>query len=116
LEIKSYDFSWTPNAAQNTFLYALIVNDGDEYVLNNSSNGKFLRINPDIECDILVWDNDNDIPSIVDPEKGDVVQPSAGLERAIGFAGLEYDFVNDLPDDLYNYEMIFSTMGCYCLS
>lgn len=115
-DVRTYDFDWTPTDAHNTLLYAVIINEGDEYLQNNSSEGKFLRINPDIECDILVWDYDNNIESIIDPDKGDLIQPSDGLEIVLGFAGLEYELVNELPDYLDDYEIIISTMGCYCLS
>jgi hypothetical protein len=115
-ELKTYDFEWTPTDAYNTLLYAVIINEEDEYPLNNSSEGRFLRINPDIECDILFWDYDNGIESLVDPEKGDLIQPSHGLEMVLEYAGLEYDLVNELPEYLDDYEIIISTMGCYCLS
>ena len=80
------------------------------------SGSHFVRVNPDIDFNILVWDNDNSIETILDPENGDMIQPSTGLTRALDAAGLNYDFCSDLPDDLFEYEILYGTMGCYCVS
>jgi len=112
----TYTFEWTPTVAHNTALYGLVVNEGDEFENNNVSKSHFVRVSPNIEYDILVWDNDNSIETITDPEQGDLIQPSTGLTRALEAAGLNYDFCTSLPDDLFTYEVLFGTMGCYCVS
>ncbi len=113
---KSYSFEWSSSTAYNTAFYGVVVLEDDEFEGNNVSKSFFVRVNPDIEFDILVWDNDNGIQTIVCPEKGDEIQPSTGLTRAIEDAGYEYDYYNYLPNNLNDYERVFSTMGCFCVS
>jgi len=90
--------------------------DGDEYDGNNSSKSHFVRINPDFELSILLWDNDNGIETLTCPVHGDVIQPSTALSRVLDEAGFEYTVVHYLPDNLDTYDMVFSTMGCFCVS
>ena len=115
-EIKTFTFDWTPTIAHNTALYGIVINEGDEFDQNNVSKSHFVRVKPDIEFDILVWDNDNSIKTISDPENGDMIQPSTGLTRVLNAAGLNYDYCVSLPDNLFSYEILFGTMGCYCVS
>jgi len=93
-----------------------VILEGDEYEPNNVSLSHFLRVDPGIEYNIFVWDFDNSIETITDPEQGDAIQPSTGLSRALDAAGLDYDMGLYLPDNLDTYDIIFSTMGCYCVS
>ena len=111
-----YEFSWTPDTAQNTALSGKVSLDGDEFEGNNHSASHFVRVKPDLDIDILVWDNDNAIQTITDPEHGDLIEPSTALIRTLDAAGLEYDYVWSLPDDLFSYDIVFATMGCYCVS
>ena len=90
--------------------------EGDEFEGNNVSKSHFVRINPDIDFSILVWDNDNDIETIICPVQGDEIQPSTALTRVLDEAGFEYNVIHFLPDDLDTYDMVFSTMGCFCVS
>ena len=115
-QTKTYNFEWSSDSAYNTVLYAVIENEGDEFVPNNTSAGAFLRVKPDRELNILVWENDNAIPTIVDPEQGDVIRPPIGVKRALRAAGIEYDTAYFLPDSLQGYDMILGILGCYCLS
>jgi hypothetical protein len=114
-EIGVYEFEWTATEVCNTAFYANIPNP-DDYEANNTSGGHFLRINPNVEFNLLVWDNDNDIATITDPEVGDVIQPEVGITRALDAAGISYDLVSSLPVDLTGYDIIIATLGCYCLS
>ncbi|RLD59073.1 MAG: hypothetical protein DRJ05_06935 [Bacteroidetes bacterium] len=116
LETKTYSFNWSSNTADNTALFGAVISETDELPSNNTSKSHFLRINPDIEFDILVWDNDNDLQTVVCPEQGDIVQPSTSLTRALELAGFDYEFCKSLPGNINDYEIIFSTMGCFCLS
>jgi hypothetical protein len=110
------DFSWTPPIAHNTALYAVVDLFGDEFEDNNISKSHFVRIVPDIPFTVLVWDNDNGIQTITDPEVGDLIEPSLSLTRALDNTGINYQLVSSLPPFLNNYDIIFATMGCYCLS
>jgi hypothetical protein len=110
-----YNFNWSSSAAYNTAFCGFVMLEGDQFEMNNVSKSHFVRIEPDIEYEILVWDNDNGIQTVVDPEKGDDIEPSKGLTRALDDAGLVYDSYTYLPDNLYDYEIVFSTMGCYCV-
>jgi len=115
-ETKSYSFSWSSNAAYNTAFYGVVTFEGDEFTGNNISKSHFVRINPDIDFSILVWDNDNEIETVTDPEQGDEVLPSTVLKRALDLAGYDYYFCKALPDNLNDYDIVFATMGCYCVS
>jgi len=115
-ENNIYGFSWTPNAAYNTLVYGQVVAPQDQFPENNLSEGSFLRIEPDIDYSILVWDNDNGSQSIFSPEQGDLITPVTGLTRALNDAGLEYDLVASLPETLDGYDIVIGTLGNYCLS
>lgn len=107
---------WIPVEAENTALYANVAAVSDDFQDNNTYGSHFLRIHPDMEYDIYVWDMDNGIPTIIDPEKADVVQPSEAIERALDYAGFSYLTGWDLPSNINDYEVILATLGCYCLS
>lgn len=115
-ESEIIDFTWTPVEFQNTALYAIVTANEDDFTENDISESCFLRVNPDAEFSILVWDNDNDIETIIDPEKGDYIQGEVGITRALDAAGINYDLVSSLPAGLNDYDIVFATMGCYCLS
>ena len=115
-QTKTYNFEWSADSALNTALYAVVENEGDEYDLNNISSSAFIRVKPERDLNILVWENDNGIPTIIDPENGDVVRPSVGVKRALSTAGFEYDTVYSLPDSISGYDVILGVMGCYCVS
>lgn len=112
---RDYNFQWTSNVAFNTVLFGIVQNDGDSFDQNNVTKSRFMRINPEIDFDILVWDNDNGIQTVICPEQGDLIEPSDALTRALDAAGYTYDYVNVLPAFVTGYEIIFSTMGCYCV-
>jgi hypothetical protein len=115
-QMETYDFEWSCDSAYNTVLRAVIEHEGDEYVENNVSSGAFARVKPDREIKIAIWENDNAIPTIVDPEQGDVIRPPEGVKRTLAAAGFTYDSVYFLPDSLAGYDVILCIMGCYCLS
>lgn len=115
-ESKIFGLSWTPYAAYNTLIYAQVETAQDQFPGNNLSGGSFLRIEPNIDYNILVWNNDNGIQSIICPEYGDLITPNIGLVRALVDAGLEFDLYTYLPDNLEDWDIIISTMGNYCLS
>ncbi len=115
-EIKPVSFSWTPDEIQNTALFGTVTEEGDEYEVNNTSSSHFVRVEPDMVYNILVWDNDNDIETIMDPETGIMEQADAGITKALDDAGIDYTYTNTLPDDPSGWDIIFATMGCYCLS
>ena len=115
-ETDIISLSWTPTQVHNTVLYAKVVLAGDEFESNNISPNHFLRVDPDFDYSVLVWDNDNGIPTIVDPEGGNLLEGHEGLTKTLNRSGITYDFVESLPDDILNYDIILSSMGCYCLS
>lgn len=114
-QTMNYSFDWYSAAAYNTAFYGMVITNGDQFSPNNVSQSHYIRIEPDMEYDILVWDNDNGILTVVDPEKGDEIEPSKGLMNALDDAGMEFSYVTSLPEDLSDFEMIFSTMGCFCV-
>lgn len=116
--VNTYSFDWFSSAAYNTVFYGVVEFEADEFEGNNVSSSHFVRVNPDIDINILVWDNDNGIVTVTCPEQGDEIEPSTSLTRALDEAEYEYDYFTYLPDpdELETYDIVFSTMGCYCVS
>lgn len=115
-ETAGVDIEWSTDLVQNTVLYAEIASETDQYSYNNRSSGKFLRIEPELNYTVLLWDNDNGIETIINPESNTLEQPHQGLMKMLDAAGIEYDYVTSLPDNLEEYNIVINTMGCYCLS
>lgn len=113
---KSFSFEWSSEVAFNTALYGFVFFEGDDFEANNTSESYFVRIKPDIDFNIFVWDNDNAIETMTCPVQGDLIQPSTALTRVLDEAGFNYESSNNLPSSLDPYDIIFTTMGCYCLS
>ena len=113
-EIGVYEFEWTAVEVYNTVFYGNIPNP-DDYEPNNTSGGHFVRVNPNVEFNVLIWDNDNGQSTIIDPEIGDYIQAQVGIKRALDAAGISYSLVTYLPNNLSDYDMIFATLGCYCV-
>lgn len=107
---------WTAQESHNTVLYAKVESPTDEFENNNNSAGRFLRVEPDLEYNILFWDNDNGIASVVNPETGLLQEPHQGIQKAFQMAGISIDFVSSLPENLEDYNIVMTTMGNYCLS
>jgi len=115
-DTETIDFDWSTDMIQNTILYAVIVSETDEYAMNNRSKDHFVRVEPESEYKVLLWDNDNDIPTIFNPLTNTLEQSSESLENYLYNAGISYDYFRNLPDNLSQYDVIISTMGTYCLS
>jgi len=113
---KTYYFDWSSEAAYNTSFYGFVLFEGDEFPGNNTSESQFVRVNPDIDFDIFLWDNDNAIQTITCPVQGDLIEPSKSLTRVLTEAGFGYTLGLSLPANLNDYDIVFATMGCYCLS
>jgi len=109
-------FEWSFGSAHNTCLYGKVTAEADEFQRNNCTHGHFLRVEPDIEYQVLLWDNDNGIETIYNPETGVPEQPDAAFVKALNLAGINFEQVNILPVNLGAYDIIIATMGCYCLS
>lgn len=115
-QTTSIDFNWTPTYVHNTMLYAVVNLPGDNFSGNNTSQNHFVRVKPEYNISILVWDNDNGISSVVCPDQGDLIRPTTSLLRILDKAGITYDVVNALPQSLAGYDIVFVSLGCYCLS
>lgn len=114
--VNTYGFEWFSSAAYNTVLYGVVEYDADEFEGNNVSKSHFVRVNPDIDFNIMVWDYDNGIATVTCPEQGDEIEPSTSLTRALDAAEYDYTYYTYLPDELDSYDIVFSTMGCFCVS
>jgi hypothetical protein len=115
-ETKPITFQWTPDAVQNTCLFGIVISEDDEFLSNNTTSSHFVRIEPDMDYNILVWDNDNGIQTVTNPETGVLEQPNVGLTSALEDAGINYTLTTVLPFYLEGWDIIIATMGCYCLS
>lgn len=115
-ETGMVQIDWASEAAHNTVVYAVVESPADQFENNNRSSGRFLRIEPDIDYNILFWDNDNGIASVENPETGMMQEPHQGLQKAFQVTGISVDMVSSLPENLEEYNIIITTMGCYCLS
>lgn len=110
------DFLWSSDVLHNTCLYAEIISETDEYVENNRTYDHFLRIEPEYDYNVLLWDNDNGIETIYNPATGMKEQASQTLVWALYKAGIQFETVQSLPNNLSGYDLIVTTMGTYCLS
>ncbi|MBE0661697.1 MAG: hypothetical protein IH597_04435 [Bacteroidales bacterium] len=115
-QTATVEFEWTPSQVLNTAFYAEIEHEGDEFEGNNKSKSHFIRVKPENIFSVLVWDNDNGIATITCPDQGDVVRPTVVLTRALSKTGIDYQLVNALPNELNEYNIIFVSLGGYCLS
>lgn len=110
------EFAWTPEYPQNTNFVAQVYAENDEFQGNDISQPYFVRVEPDFDYQVLVFDRDNDITTIENPENGTLEQAEQGLIRALSNAGIQYDLVNQLPLNIYDYDIVIGTMGCFCLN
>jgi len=115
-QTMTFNFDWTPTFVHNTALYAVVNLEGDEFIANNISESFFVRVKPDQEISVLVWDWDNGISTVVCPEQGDLIRPTMALSRALDKTGITYQLENILPPSLAGYDIVFASLGCYCLS
>lgn len=115
-ETAYVDIEWASEKIYNTMIYGKVESATDQFVNNNFSNARFLRIEPDREYSVLFWDNDNGIASVVQPETGILQEPHAGLMKAFQVSGINMEYVSTLPDNLEEYDIVVATLGCYCLS
>jgi len=106
---------WFTDVVHNTTVDALIVSANDQWAENNRSKPAFLRIEPEENYTVLIWDNDNGIANIQNPETGQEEDASTGIKNTLGLAGINYDLVQTLPSDLSFWDIVIVTMGCYCL-
>ena len=111
-----FDFDWSFGSAHNTCLYGKIISEADQFQGNNRTKSHFVRIEPDFEYQVLLWDNDNGIETIFNPETGVLEQPDAAFSNGLNSAGISLTLVNSLPAILNYYDIILCTLGCYCLS
>ena len=115
-ETVTVNFDWSSDVLHNTCLYAEIISETDEYSDNNRTMDHFLRIEPEYDYSVLLWDNDNGIGTIYNPQTGLKEQSSQLLVMALFKAGIQFETVQSLPNDLSGYDLIITTMGSYCLS
>mgnify|MGYP002344180261 CR=1 FL=1 len=111
----SVQLQWFTSEVHNTTIDARIISNSDQWAQNNRSKPAFLRIEPEVNYAVLLWDNDNGIPNIQNPETGQEEDASTGIQSALNLAGIDYTLVNDLPADLSFWDIVIVTMGCYCL-
>ncbi len=115
-ETSVVEVEWAGELSHNTVVYASIESASDQFANNNRSSGRFLRVEPELDYNILFWDNDNGIASVENPETGVMQEPHRGLQKAFQMAGISVDMVSNLPTSLEEYDIVITTMGCYCLS
>ncbi len=115
-QTANVSLNWAADHAYNTVVYANINSEEDEFQSNNKTAGHFVRIEPDMDYNVLIWNNDNGISTVVQPESGQMQRPGIGIQKALQAAGIDADYTTNLPASIENYDVIIATMGCYCLS
>jgi hypothetical protein len=63
---------------------------------------------------ILIWDNDNN-STVIDQETNMLVGCEFGIQQALTENNLEYTTVSVLPENILEYDLLFVTLGKYCL-
>ena len=63
---------------------------------------------------VLIWDNDNN-SDFLDPEGTYNVGCEYKIQQALTANGITYTTVSTLPGNLSGYNVVFVTLGIYCL-
>lgn len=63
---------------------------------------------------VLIWDNDNN-SDFIDPEGTGYVGCEFKIQQALTANGITYTTVSTLPADLSGYDVVFVTLGVYCV-
>ena len=63
---------------------------------------------------VLIWDNDNN-SDFLDPEGTGMVGCEYKIQQALTANGITYATVSYLPGDLSSYDVVFVTLGIYCV-
>lgn len=63
---------------------------------------------------VLIWDNDNN-SDFLDPEGTGYVGCEFKIQQALTTNGITYTTVSTLPGDLSSYDVVFVTLGIYCV-
>ena len=63
---------------------------------------------------ILIWDNDNN-SDFRDPEGTGYIGCEYKIQQALTENGITYTTVSTLPADLSGYDVVFVTLGIYCV-
>ena len=63
---------------------------------------------------VLIWDNDNN-STFLDPEGTGDVGCEFKIQQALTANGISFTTVSALPGDLSGYDVVFATLGIYCL-
>jgi len=67
-----------------------------------------------ISQQVLIWDNDNN-SDYNDPEGAGFVGCEYAIQQALTANDVTYETVTILLDDLSSYDVVFVTLGIYCL-
>ena len=63
---------------------------------------------------VLIWDNDNN-NGFQDPEGTGYVGCEYKIQQALTANGITFATVSTLPGDLSSYDVVFVTLGIYCV-
>jgi hypothetical protein len=63
---------------------------------------------------VLIWDNDNN-SDFLDPEGTGYVGCEFKIQQALTANGITFTTVSTLPGDLSSYDVVFVTLGIYCV-
>jgi hypothetical protein len=63
---------------------------------------------------VLIWDNDNN-SDFLDPEGTGNVGCEFKIQQALTANGITFTTVSVLPGDLSGYDVVFVTLGIYCV-
>ena len=63
---------------------------------------------------VLIWDNDNN-SDFLDPEGTGNVGCEYKIQQALTANGITFTTVSTLPGDLSSYDVVFVTLGIYCV-
>jgi hypothetical protein len=114
LALSEHNFYWTPSFIEDTNLYGQVVLAGDEFDGNDASENHGVSIFPAGERQYLLWDHDND-SYYIDPNNGSIRDCEDGIEDALIANEITYQLVTELPEVLRNYNVVFATLGLYCV-
>ncbi len=114
-DTQTYAFNWTPNGAEDTYLYGVVELEGDEWPGNDQTPVYEIMIYPQGAPMVLVWDNDR-YSHYIDPDYGNITDCEDGIIEVLDDNQVPCVVLNRLPDDLTIFDVIAVELGLYCVS
>ncbi|MDD3050138.1 MAG: CARDB domain-containing protein [Candidatus Cloacimonetes bacterium] len=106
---------WVPDETRTFILNGRIDFDEDDFMDNNITPDFGATVYQEEVPQILIWDNDN-FSYTTDAETGAHVGCEYGLMNSLQKINFQFQGERELPRILRHYDIVFVTLGLYCVS